>query len=227
MRANRKLVPGGLFCAVVLLTGCGGGPRKGEERQSVTIAGKVTDSPIMASGGSLTFRSPTAWTCNPARTACSTQPAAPLTTINQDDLDSQSGPPPNLPPISQPWTIQFAPRNAQGGLNGAAGVSVTLCSATSDFHDQNCGGNNPSLVKVFVVGGPLLIQSRAREDQTKLTAVQYYDAGCQVHGIPTAPGSTTDTPIIPIPACEHPGVVTYADGKPYTCLHGACRVYIK
>jgi hypothetical protein len=64
-----------------------------------------------------------------------------------------------------------------------------------------------------------LVDSSATEptntpDLSDTYAKQYFDPGCAVH-----------TP--PIPACEHPGWVVWADGTNYLCIHGLCIIGLK
>jgi hypothetical protein len=179
------------------------------------------DSPITASGGSMTFRG-AGWICanqvgGMAKVYANCVAPANVSTVGADDVQDRMTPgvvPPDWP---VPAKVTFHVRQT--------GALVMLCTSGSASADGTCGAGN--FVQIQVSGIPYagLIASSAVDGL--VSAVQYYDAGCHVHGT-TADAKTNDSPPMNgIPACEHPGVVDWPDGKSYLCKDGACRVYLK
>lgn len=192
----------------------------------LNIMSHVSDSPIVVSGGSMTFRALKYWTCDNSDAPLSTHcysPASNLSTITSDDLLGSSGNWASDYNIGGPWTIKLFPRDKNGKTSGAAGVSIVLCSTSAADFSTNCSGSG--YVRIFVTGGPALLTSNAKEPSVAGSlAIQYFDPACQLHG--TTNGSS-DKPPSAVYACEHPGNVTFADGSPYTCVNGMCRIVIK
>lgn len=190
------------------------------------------DSPITASGGSMTFRAKSGWTCSSAKTGmpgmndfCWAQTNISKFEVEdiQDDLGNQIG---NANQSS--GTVYFNLRMDDGSLNPPFPNKpkstpppvpyIALC--TSDSNDPKMGGCNGKTKYVLVrVYGPnsSLVTSKAFENNASVFAVQYFDTTCDVH----------DAALHYVPGCEHPGWVLWGfDNKYYRCKHGGCRLFL-
>jgi hypothetical protein len=202
---------------------------------------KIGNSPIMASGGSMTFRSAAGWTCDTQagtpHTKCITSKAVAISTIEWDNV---------LPPDTYPgelgwtglstaWTLDLLAK-----ANSYAG-GVHICTSTSGDLTKGCDGPGTSYSanasQAFILiatvgktsaGNPSgsntstlsLVDSAAYDSSDLDYAVQYYDPDCTVHN----PSK--------IPACEHPQTIQTSLDMPngsyklYKCQHGDCQIAI-
>jgi len=191
------------------------------------------ESPILASGGSMTFRAYSPWVCSlPLGGANVSTDCAALANVTSF---SSVG-------VEQPMSATEAPQNYVGNgtvvfhTRDQAGhlpnstVSIRLCMSQSSAPGGPCATSNITAVQLHVTNpsgsSAGLVGSNAVEPpdaNTRQTyAVQYFDPACPVHG--------TSAYLIPpnnIPACEHPGHVDWPDGGPYRCRSGACWVFLQ
>jgi hypothetical protein len=191
------------------------------------------ESPILASGGSMTFRAYRPWTCaapvgNTPSIACVA--LANVTSFGSAGVENlmSTTPAPNQGPGIGNGTVVFHMRDRMGGLS-SSGVSVTLCMSQSAMPGGACATSNITTVQIKVTNpsgsSAGLVTSYAVEPADAHTsatyALQYFDPACPVHG-------TSAYPIPPnnIPACEHPGYVDWPDSSQYRCRSGTCWVFL-
>lgn len=185
--------------------------------ENYTIKQHTGDSPVMASGGSMTFRS-AQWSCdNPGSTAhtkCVTTNAVPTSSIDWDFVDHPDGSfgAQGWTGLSTQWMLTiFARENSNNG-------GVILCTSSSNvIATATCSGTGYILIQVTGLGsngGALnLVDSNAADTGF---AVQYFDQGCNPH--------TKDQKQA---ACEHPKtILSSVDNQTYKCRHGNCRIAI-
>ena len=180
------------------------------------------DSPITASGGSMTFRAGRAWICaNPvagmANVYLDCVAQANITTFGADDVQDPMNANTVPPPVATPATVTFHLRQSS--------AQIRLCTSGTASAGAACGSGN--YIQVHVRGAPSagLIASQAID--TGVFAVQYYDATCHVHGTTAAANGNDAPPQMSVPACEHAGNIDWPNGVLYNCKHGACRVYLQ
>jgi hypothetical protein len=217
------------------------------------------DSPISASGGSMTFRSQvTPWSCLPIPTSSTSLYTSCQTTaspasisaiglyrmsgtnwVSAPTLGSVQGLSGTIPPIT------FCPRPANGDPGASAPTSPTtpyivlsITGTTISLQVQNpmqagliCSDAEEPTVSPST-RTPACPMALSTGSPTTFLAVQYFDPTCQVHGVPKTSGVDAPpvslSPTVPtIPACEHPGWVTWVDGQSYLCRHGACWVSLE
>ena len=204
------------------------------------------DSPITASGGSMTFRAQSKWTCSTptspsnVSTVCiaSTGIASfGATRLYRLDTNSNflSAPSYGRGSGYESGAVTFYLRPASGDPGATAPTPSTtttpyivLCTSSFGSYDIACSGTNYIQVQVYNVATPtpthaILVASAAVEPSTSdyasaSYAIQYFDPACAVHGTASVPIPS------PIPACEHPGWVTWVDKQSYLCVHGLCSV---
>jgi hypothetical protein len=190
------------------------------------------DSPIVASGGSMTFRAQRGWTCSPSGSGmagmndfCWARDS--ISYFRVEDVQDDNGN--QINDQQQPsGIVYFNLRQPDGTPSPKPQVPPTnpyikLC--TSGSNQANVGCNQQTGYILVQVYGPNsgLITSKAFEPNAAVKAVQYFDVTCHVHGTTSA---STDTPPPYIPACEHPGWVGWLDNNSYKCKHGGCRVLL-
>ena len=174
----------------------------------------------------MTFRAPQGgWTCARAGTGmngmndyCTAQASTALAnTFYWEDLDGNM----DAPSMPIPGTVTFFLRSPSGTPTPPSKPPVApyIYMCTSGSSADPCPSTNKGFVRVQVYGSTVgLVYSDATEATNPSNyAVQYFDTTCAVHPNPTPSA---------IPACEHPGYVTWVDGKNYLCKYGACRVYL-
>jgi hypothetical protein len=205
------------------------------------------DSPITASGGSMTFRSQSPWNpcIAPTGTGVANISSVCITSASFSGFtpthlyrgDGQgnffSAPSYGRISGSETGKVTFYMRLPNGDP-GAAPTStstpstpyIVLCTSNSPNYDMSCGGGtNYVQVQVYktATSNPILVSSNAAEPSgssyspQQTYAIQYFDPGCPVHG-------TSSTAPNPVPACEHPGWVTWVDKQSYLCVQGLCSV---
>jgi hypothetical protein len=203
---------------------------------------KIGNSPIMASGGSMTFRAAgSSWTCDtPAgslHTWCMTQDTVYMSTVAWDNLVPQGAPGTlGWTKLTKPWKIDILarPDGNTGGVKmcttGTAPSTATPPKAPTCDVDSSPSvtsyTNNLSYIVLLIEGssqkGGTLNLYDSVYDSAKLQAVQYYDSGCSIHN------AANQTPkMVAVPPCEHPGQVTASfDTATYKCQHGICQIGI-
>jgi len=214
-----------LGCAVIfmMLTGCPGLKTKVPVKLPQS---HVSDSPIMASGGSMTFRAstPLKWSCYSAtqHPYCVTQTQFTASSIALDGImpaNNTNPVPAGFADLSQfsGWKILMYPRAVDGSLVKSSFVEICQISKPASPLPQTpppCVGSGYILLQAHgngVGGRPVsLVDSNASNDSS---TEQYYDPDCEVHPSGTA-----------VPGCEHPGTITLVDQKDYVCNHGACVI---
>lgn len=205
----------------------------------------IANSPIGASGGSMTFRAAkTSWVCDSVtiagatyHTKCVTKDQVPVAGVDWDDVvpisNSVVG---SLgwTDLSMPWMFDIWARNAGGNaLKGSGGVklcttSTNTISATAPTCDALAAQPQPysvpatSYILVYVEGSNVaklgLMDSNAVDSGSNTVALQYYDSTCDIHDPAKMPT---------VPACEHPGQIDSSiDKTQYKCQHGACQIGI-
>ncbi len=198
---------------------------------------KIGNSPIMASGGSMTFRSAgVEWTCDnpagPSHTKCVTAKMVSVATIQWDNVlpIGTSAGSLGWTNLTIPWAFDIWARNPGGNvLKGTGGVkmcttSTNTISATAPTCDALADMPQPysspamSFVLLYVEGSNVaslsLKDSYAAESGTN--ALQYFDSSCTVHD-----------PSMKIQACEHPGEIDSSiDKGKYRCVHGSCQITV-
>jgi hypothetical protein len=185
------------------------------------------DSPISASGGSMTFRALTDWAC--------VKPVAGLLNVygecdaqvsnvayfRVDDVDNQGN---EIADANQAYgKVIFYLRQASGPA-WTGGAKVTLCTAATA--DGACDTTMTGWVRLVVDGSSTagLVKSNATDQNDGSTfghTVQYFDSTCHLHGTVSA---ANDTAPASIQACEHPGTVNWVNRTNYSCVDGGCRV---
>ena len=192
--------------------------------QDPPIVRGAGDSPVMASGGSMTFRSKNGWTCD---TPNSTKHHSCFATLPSPHYLYLDGGDKSFPTSKfKNWAVVMSARGF-GTTNGTTG-QVKLCSSVDG---QKCSAKGDTAitgvlvthlghgVKRFFGNGTLeFVDSLAVESGT--FAFQYRDSGCNVHSDKHA-----------YPDCEHPGEIDLSDldappSTTYHCRNGQCRVYI-
>ena len=191
---------------------------------SVNYAGSG-DSPVMASGGSMTFRSTNGWSCDTPpgnlHQRCVVGGKVDTSTIEWDDVVP-------LAPNGalgwtnlQGWTLDIYARDASSKptrkgyiemcTTSSGNIATTSCDNKTGFLLISTAGSKGVMGQAVSI-----IDSNVLETTTApFYAVQYYDPGCQTHN-----GS-------PIPACEHPGFIhSSIDNGDYICLHGKCQILV-
>jgi hypothetical protein len=168
------------------------------------------ESPITASGGSLTFRAHGGWlACQPTNVGGMSYYC--VKRVNVSNFYGADFQDTDLTASASSGTVTFFFRQA-GGAESTSGAHIILCTSSLSAPDRTCGGTNYVQVQVYGANSSL-VQSNAADND--YTAYQYRDSTCQVNTV------------IPVPACEHPGKVTWVDGTNYTCRQGACRVSLE
>jgi hypothetical protein len=197
--------------------------------------GKIANSPIMASGGSMTFRAQGVWNCDSHtvaqltyHTLCVSSAKVTGATIDWDNVVATpdgkgalgwSG-------LTAAWTLDIFAR----GNNGSLGThvlhqspEVRMCTSNTNVAaSATCGATPPNYILIQVdgnsiaAGGVVGLVDTSLHEQTY--AVQYFDSGCPVH---TAAAGV-------LPACEHPGaiVVGTLDSTVYKCKDSSCQIAI-
>jgi hypothetical protein len=188
---------------------------------------KFGNSPIMASGGSMTFRSTVGWTCDTVQgqtyhSKCVSSAPVPLGTIDWDYVAPLPGSSGTLgwTGLSSAWSLDIWARDNKNGDLAMVG-GVKMCTTSVGDISATCGGT-PTYLLIMVEGKSVgqkgtigLMDSRAAEVNT--SAVQYFDTGCDVHNVNN----------LKIPACEHPGAIQDSiDNQTYKCQHGSCQISI-
>ncbi|MBV9770448.1 MAG: hypothetical protein JOZ32_12815 [Bryobacterales bacterium] len=188
------------------------------------------NSPIVASGGSMTFRITgpgNLWSCDttspPLHQQCVSSVPVSTGDIACNDVISPDGSQANCwSTVSKAWSLEFRVRdNPQNG-----GVKMcTISSMTSTKCDAELN-SVPSYTSAYILmqivgasvqtgqtpGKVALMYSSAIDSGQ---AIQYYDSGCDIH----------DPTHSPIPACEHPGTIKNSiDNVINKCRHGMCQV---
>jgi hypothetical protein len=190
------------------------------------------DSPVTASGGSMTFRSQSMWTCSVPTSASPNLPTFCTTasTIGAFTALRLYRPDPNsstnffsAPTSSSssaiPETITLYMRKDSGDPGATA---PTTTSTTTPYIKLTSSGSSVT-IQVYNVNNSRsgLVMSNAVETSnsppaTPTTyAVQYFNPDCPIHVMP--PPST-------ILACEHPGWVNWVDTQNYLCVDGLCLI---
>jgi len=197
----------------------------------------VGNSPIMASGGSMTFRSADGWSCDTVQgqsyhTKCV---SASSFVVNSLDWDNVKPPPAPLfgtlgwtGLTATAWTVDIYARDASGNVVGPPFKDVPgvkLCTSSSgQLASAACGGA-PNYILIAVEGksndpsgkGYLgLVDSRVKDSSA---AEQYFDSYCTLHVTSGIPG------------CEHPGAIVSSldgsiPGQIYQCKDGNCQIQI-
>jgi hypothetical protein len=186
------------------------------------------DSPIVASGGSMTFRTQDYWRCSSVSTGATGMNDLCWTTENikyfreEDVQDDMGG---DAKDQNAVGTIYFSLRQEAGAnpkptLAPPSQPYIVVCTSSS----TSACNNNTNYVLVQVYGSTSgLVTSKAFETNDVVHAVQYFDKSCHVHG---TVGGGMDTPPGYISACEHPGYVYWLDKKYYKCKDGGCRILL-
>jgi hypothetical protein len=204
------------------------------------LGSHIGNSPIMASGGSMTFRSTTPWFCDTVpsqnyHTKCVTTTKVSIASIAWDNVlpfsDSAVGVL-GWTNLSTAWRLDIWARDVAGNAADASGNpikvgGVMMCTTSTNTITANapiCGGA-PTYLLIMVEGSSVdaahsgvlgLMDSTAAESGTY--AKQYFDSKCNVHD-----ASNNKT----IPGCEHPGIIVSSiDSQTYKCQHGNCLIAI-
>lgn len=205
---------------------------------------KIGNSPIMASGGSMTFRAAVGWVCDTVagmpHAKCITVMPVAMSTIAWDNVV----PPDNTPGelgwtgLSTPWTLDLLAKENmyQGGIHLCTTASGDIKSAKCDDTASTTPYSSAFAYLLITTtgktkaGNPMgsntttlsLVDSAAYDtNDNGVYAVQYYDPDCGIHN-----------PITKIPACEHPKFVQTSLDMPggsykqYKCQHGNCQIAI-
>jgi hypothetical protein len=191
------------------------------------------DSPITASGGSMTFRSQSMWSCSspigqpPISTICTS--ATNITAFSAIRLYRQD-PNNNTNFFSAPSysssnaladTVTFYIRNSSGDPGPAptphTSPSTPFITLTSGGGQVKIQVNNVNNSQAGLVNSDAGEPSGSTNVPATTYAVQYFDPTCLVHG-------TSNIPPSPVPACEHPGWVNWVDSQNYLCVDGVCWV---
>jgi hypothetical protein len=202
---------------------------------------RIANSPIAASGGSMTFRAVAGWVCNDSggnlHTWCTSHDMVSISTVDWDNLLAQSASEPlGQTGLSTPWKLDIFARpltsTAEVRMCTTSTLPSTTTAPTCDFDSapNTTYGSNQSYLAIMIEGsspqGGTLGLYNGVYDPTDPTdkaihSVQYYDSGCAIHN--PAKNAT-------IPPCEHPGIVqvyfnhmaTYS----YKCQHGNCQISV-
>lgn len=195
---------------------------------------KIGNSPIMASGGSMTFRADGGWNCDTTSNLhqeCVSTSQVSVGTIawdnvipNYDDNLRTLG----WTGLSKAWSLDIRARDNpnRGGVLMCTTSTNTFSGSTSPACDAatvTYGANSKTYILIMIEGssatsgGTLaLMDSSAAESGT--SAEQYYDSGCLIHD---------PSKVSMIPRCEHPGNITSSiDKNVYKCQHGNCQIAI-
>jgi hypothetical protein len=200
------------------------------------------ESPIVASGGSMTFRSQSTWNCSaPSNQVYVCITSGSISSLSASGLYMQN-PSNNSQYYAAPTTItssakiRFYLRQSNGTPSTSGVQSIVLCTSSSSSYDSTCNGTGNVQIQAYNATNsnypPVLVASNAVEPNSTYApqtyAEQYFDPTCLVHGSPpnTPTQPATDVPLTPIPACEHPGYVTWVDNNTYACVEGACWVNV-
>lgn len=212
------------------LVGLGWTPKGGIElifrKVENLLSAHVGDSPVMASGGSMTFRAKKGWNC-PSSTVCMTVNSFDLSEVDFSGLVPLDKTTNVLVPTawaslaSVSWQVTLNARDSEGGLT--SGNYVMLCPFALDPITKQpiCGAAGTS--------GPLLIQVKSSNNSATLSlqqgksenyvddtdsVVRYQDSSCS---------KVPDDPV-----CEHIGQVDLntTPTASYKCLHGRCEIRI-
>jgi hypothetical protein len=194
-----------------------------------SMSSGIGDSPILASGGSMTFRiTGTTWNCDPPpsgqnyHTKCVSSGMVPTGTVRWDNVVPTTG---NVGTfgwqgLTTAWTLKLWARDDSG--NSAKVGRVEICTtSTNTIGSASCdAGTSYVLIAAKgagVHGGSVGLADSNATDNGALTAVQYLDTSCDVHL--NANKS--------VQACEHPGYIESSiDAKTYKCRHGGCQIGI-
>jgi hypothetical protein len=192
---------------------------------------RIGTSPIMASGGSMTFRLTdmgNKWNCVGNNTQCVTANKVPMADFAfYDVLDGAGMLPKDLKGLSKSWTLTMWSRNDDGTTadNGRQKRGkVTICTsidqkACDPANTSYGGGKAYVLIKAEGGSGTVsLVDSNAADPASITKAKQFSDSGCKIH----------ENDGKPIPACEHPGIIEFSEfsGGTFTCQHGNCQIGI-
>jgi len=195
----------------------------------IPLSSKIGNSPIMASGGSMTFRAnTTTWNCDtvagqPYHTKCVTAAQVPVGTIAWDNvITNTSLRTLGWTGLTTPWYLDIYARNTSGTVVAPAQAGgVRMCTASTNvIANATCSGTGYILIMVkgtsVVANGKLGLMDGSVNDSS--AAKQYFDSGCIVH---TVLANNT------LPGCEHPGnIVSSIDGLTYKCQDGSCQISI-
>jgi len=223
MTTERKLLFTSIMAGVFALAaiGSGGLLLKALKVFRVATPGSKIESPILASGGSMTFRSHSTWACSNPQTCTTTVSTTTLTAerlyqpVGNNNWNGAPSPLVSMNPV----TLYMRPDNGDPGMNAPASpgasttpyITITNTGTTIQVQVTNVSGTQAVLVDSSAT-------EPARNGLTPVYSKQYFDPGCRLHG----------TLFVPIPstiiACEHPGWVLFADQQNYLCLHGLCAI---
>lgn len=206
-----------------------------EKAISGTVRGSHTgNSPILASGGSMTFRAVGGWSCDTAagtpHTKCVSVSKVAMSTLDWDNVFPQSSSGTlGWTGLSTAWTLDLYANDNQygGGIHMCTASSGVIASATCDSSGTSYSGSSSQAYLLIATTGKTtqnhttlnLVDSTAYDadaGDTAIHAVQYYDPDCGVHSNSK------------IPNCEHPKVVQTSldSGNKYKCRHGNCQIAI-
>lgn len=178
------------------------------------LNGSVADSPMMASGGSMDFRSLNGgWSCTSSTTCTSNSRTIDTTKVAFVELDSSSGtvPPGVTVPAGQTWIIDLYARDATGHIL-SAGNHVEICPLSPS--GGSCGAAGSTGVMITATGATL--GNEIDLDDNGVVAKRYEDNNTCNIGMRQG--------------CEHVGKVAVSiNGSPatnYTCHHGHCEIRV-